>query len=169
METQSIEEFIETVDDILTPEEAKYVKTYIVSSQLEKLAEMYKFLSEKSNALSKLKNDIDEQKEKIEQELIECLQQTENEDYDNGINRFFIADTGKYKRREDIDDVYLCEQMIAYGYIEQVKARVHHETLNKFVNEYISEHGDALPDWLNELVTYEENLTIKIEKSSKKS
>ena len=126
----------------------------------DRLKELRNAKQEAEQRVKELNAAIDD----VDYELSELMAQTETQSFNRAGTLFYLSTTTRASALPDRKtDLY--DALKAEGYGDLVYETVNANSLSAFVKEQRAENDDALPEWLNGLVTLFEKSTVGVRKA----
>ena len=137
------------------------------SEKMFELADRLKALrDEKKDAEQRVK-ELNAALDETDAALAQLMTDTETQNFTRSGTMFCLTNTTRASATADRKDE-LFEALRAEGYGGLVYDTVNANSLSAFVREQISENDDALPDWLEGLVSVFEKTTVGVRKATRK-
>ena len=137
------------------------------SEKMFELADRLKALrDEKKDAEQRVK-ELNAALDETDAALAQLMTDTETQNFTRSGTMFYLTNTTRASATADRKDE-LFEALRAEGYGGLVYETVNANSLSAFVREQISENDDALPDWLEGLVSVFEKTTVGVRKATRK-
>ncbi|HRS66588.1 MAG TPA: hypothetical protein P5519_11955 [Spirochaetia bacterium] len=137
------------------------------SEKMFELADRLKALrDEKKDAEQRVK-ELNAALDETDAALAQLMTDTETQNFTRSGTMFCLTNTTRASATADRKDE-LFEALRAEGYGGLVYETVNANSLSAFVREQISENDDALPDWLEGLVSVFEKTTVGVRKATRK-
>jgi hypothetical protein len=102
----------------------------------------------------------------VDYRLSEIMAETETQNFTRSGIMFYLTTKTRASAMADRKDE-LFSALRSEGYGEMVTETVNANSLSAFVKEQITENGDALPGWLDGLVSVFEKTTVGVRKSAR--
>lgn len=137
---------------------------------MKKLQEMFE-LADRLKELRDAKKEAEQRVKELtatiddaDYALSELMAQTETQSFNRAGTLFYLTTTTRASALPDRKtDLY--DALKAEGYGDLVYETVNANSLSAFVKEQRAENDDALPDWLNGLVTLFEKSTVGVRRA----
>ena len=137
------------------------------SEKMFELADRLKALrDEKKDAEQRVK-ELNAALDETDAALAQLMTDTETQNFTRSGTMFCLTNTTRASATADRKDE-LFKALRAEGYGGLVYETVNANSLSAFVREQISENDDALPDWLEGLVSVFEKTTVGVRKATRK-
>ena len=137
-----------------------------MSEQLFTLADQLRALrDEKAETEQRLK-EINAAIDEVDYRLSEMMAETETQNFTRAGTMFCLTTKTRASAMAGRKDE-LFSALRGEGYGDLVYETVNANSLSAFVKEQMAENGDALPPWLDGLVTVFEKTSVSLRKSSK--
>jgi len=132
---------------------------FALADQLRELKETKKRLEDELKAVGL---DID----RVDAALAQRMADTETQNFTRNGTMFCLTSTTRASATAGRKDE-LFEALRMAGYGDLVYETVNANSLSAFVKEQTTENGDALPEWLDGLVTVFEKTTVGVRKAAR--
>jgi len=130
------------------------------------LADELKQLRDKKDDLNAELKDVNAQIDAVDYKLSEMMAETETQNFTRAGTMYYLTTTVHASAVSGAkDELYSALKDNGYGSL--VSETVNANSLRAFVRERMEENGDALPSWLNGLVTIFEKTNVGVRKASK--
>ncbi len=132
---------------------------FVLADELRELKETKKRLEDE---LKSVGFDID----RVDADLAQRMADTETQNFTRNGTMFCLTNTTRASATAGRKDE-LFEALREAGYGDLVYETVNANSLSAFVKEQTTENGDALPQWLDGLVTVFEKTTVGVRKAAR--
>ncbi len=123
----------------------------------DRLKELRNAKQEAEQRVKELNAAIDD----VDYELSELMAQTETQSFSRAGTMFYLTTKTRASAKAD-RKTELYDQLKAQGFGDMVYETVNANSLSAFVKEQTAENGDAMPSWLDGLVTLFEKTTVGV-------
>jgi predicted nuclease with TOPRIM domain len=136
------------------------------SEKMFELADRLRELRDAKQAMEQELKAINDEIDEVDYRLSEIMAETETQNFTRSGIMFYLTTKTRASAMADRKDE-LFATLRNEGYGELVTETVNANSLSAFVKEQITENGDALPDWLDGLVSVFEKTTVGVRKAAK--
>jgi len=137
------------------------------SEKMFELADRLKALRDEKKDTEQRVKELNVALDETDAALAQLMTDTETQNFTRSGTMFCLTNTTRASATADRKDE-LFEALRAEGYGGLVYETVNANSLSAFVREQISENDDALPDWLEGLVSVFEKTTVGVRKATRK-
>jgi chromosome segregation ATPase len=130
------------------------------------LAERLRELREKKDAVEQELKDINQALDDTNYELSELMAETETQNFTRGGMMFYLTTKTRASAVAGTKEE-LFDALRAQGYGSLVTETVNANSLSSFVKEQMEANGEALPDWLEGLVSVFDKTQVALKKAMK--
>ena len=136
------------------------------SNDLFALADELRELKETKKCLEEELKAVGLELDRVDADLAQRMVDTETQNFTRNGTMFCLTNITRASAVAERKDE-LFEALRAEGYGDLVHESVNANSLSAFVKEQATENGDALPQWLNGLVTVFEKTTVGVRKAAR--
>ena len=137
------------------------------SEKMFELADRLKVLRDEKKDTEQRVKELNVALDETDAALAQLMTDTETQNFTRSGTMFCLTNTTRASATADRKDE-LFKALRAEGYGGLVYETVNANSLSAFVREQISENDDALPDWLEGLVSVFEKTTVGVRKATRK-
>ena len=130
------------------------------------LAERLRDLREKKDAAEQQLKDINQALDDTNYELSELMAETETQNFTRGGMMFYLTTKTRASAMAGTKEE-LFDALRAQGYGSLVTETVNANSLSSFVKEQMEANGEALPNWLEGLVSVFDKTQVALKKTTK--
>ena len=135
-------------------------------NKLFELADQLKALRERKDALEAELKQVNMEIDNVDWHLSNIMAETETQNFTRAGTMFCLTTKTRASARAGQKDE-LFAALRDEGYGDMITETVNANSLSSFVKEQIAETGDALPDWLDGLVSVFEKTTVGVRKAAR--
>ena len=136
------------------------------NNRLFELADELKALRERKDALEAELKQVNMDIDNADWHLSNLMAETETQNFTRAGTMFCLTTKTRASARVGQKDE-LFAALRGEGYGDLITETVNANSLSSFVKEQIAENGDALPDWLDGLVSVFEKTTVGVRKAAR--
>jgi len=138
-----------------------------VSKTMYGLADQLKELRDAKKDAEQRVKDLTAELDTVESQLAALMAETETQNFTRAGTMFSLTTKTRASAAGDRKDE-LFAALRSEGYGDLVYETVNANSLSAFVNEQISENGEALPEWLEGLVNVYDQTRVSVRKAGRK-
>ena len=131
-----------------------------------KAAELLKQLRDQKDDLEERLKEVNAKIEEADTALSDMMAESETQNFTHAGTTFCLVTktraSAKAGRKDD-----LFEALRGEGYGDMITETINANNLSAFVKEQIAENGDALPEWLDGLVSVFEKTSVGVRKAAR--
>ena len=136
------------------------------SNELFALADELRALKEAKKYAEQELKEITEEMDRVDAILAQRMADTETQNFTRNGTMFCLTSTTRASAAAGRKDELFAALRVA-GYDDLIYETVNANSLSAFVKEQTTENGDALPQWLDGLVTVFEKTTVGVRKAAR--
>ena len=136
------------------------------SNELFALADELRALKEAKKYAEQELKEITEEMDRVDAILAQRMTDTETQNFTRNGTMFCLTSTTRASAAAGHKDELFAALRVA-GYDDLIYETVNANSLSAFVKEQTTENGDALPQWLDGLVTVFEKTTVGVRKAAR--
>ncbi|MPM84418.1 hypothetical protein SDC9_131490 [bioreactor metagenome] len=136
------------------------------SNELFALADELRALKEAKKYAEQELKEITEEMDRVDAILAQRMADTETQNFTRNGTMFCLTSTTRASAAAGHKDELFAALRVA-GYDDLIYETVNANSLSAFVKEQTTENGDALPQWLDGLVTVFEKTTVGVRKAAR--
>ena len=136
------------------------------SNELFALADELRALKEAKKYAEQELKEITEEMDRVDAILAQRMADSETQNFTRNGTMFCLTSTTRASAAAGHKDELFAALRVA-GYDDLIYETVNANSLSAFVKEQTTENGDALPQWLDGLVTVFEKTTVGVRKAAR--